>query len=55
MTTEVATGCEWMEIEDLSLQWFYNGYFCGRFQKRDRISLLGEWGLVVKSIGVSMW
>ena len=33
MTTEIATGWEWMEMEDLSLQWFYDGYFCGRFQR----------------------
>jgi len=48
MNTEIATGRRYVEIEDLSLQWFFDGYFCGSLSKRDTVSLLGKWGQVVK-------
>jgi hypothetical protein len=51
MNTEIATGWGWMEIEDLSFQRFFDDYFCGSLSKRDTVSLLGKWGLVVKVLG----
>lgn len=55
MTTEIASGWERMEIEDLSFQWFCDGYFCGLFQREIGYHCWERGGLVVKSVGVSMW